>query len=135
MKQKMPMNMPNSVVKALSKIWNGNIPANIADICYCYGEVCYTPRPLTKDLEVHEAVHSRQQGSDPDQWWRWYANDPKFRYSQELEAYRRQYQYIKSTQGRNKAFEAVKHFANDMSSPMYGNMCNAYTALQDILRP
>lgn len=135
MKTAIPMKMPKSVVEACAKIWEGTLPSNMASICYTYGETCYTPRPLTKDLERHELTHTKQQGSDPDWWWIHFGNDPKFRYEQELEAYRVQYQYYKAVHGKVKAFEFAKYLANDMASPMYGNMCTEHQALQDILRP
>jgi len=135
MKLMMPMQMPRSVVKALATIWKGAVPANIKDICYTYGDTCYTTSErLRTDLERHEMTHTKQQGADPDDWWAMYGRSPKFRYEQELEAYRVQYKYVLAKDGRIKAFEFAKHLARDMSSPMYGDMCTFNQALQDILR-
>lgn len=125
--------MPQSVKDALVKIWK-KIPDNISSICYTYGELCYSPIELTRDLIVHESVHTEQQGDNPDAWWSRYGEDKEFRYSQELEAYRAQYKYILSNSSRAVAFDHAKRFAKDMSSPMYGDMCTYNKALQDILR-
>lgn len=128
-----PVDMPQSVKGALVAIWK-EIPKNISDICYTYGEICYSPRELTRDLLVHESVHTEQQGSNLDAWWKRYGTDVEFRYSQELEAYRAQYKYILAVKGKGQAFICAKRFAGDMSAPMYGNMCTFNKALQDILR-
>lgn len=144
-----PMNMPKSVTRACSKVWSENyiksgkayitsasdfIPPNISDICYTYGPICFSPRELTRDLVVHESVHTEQQGDNPDAWWDRYGDDPEFRYAQELEAYRAQYKYILGVTNRQTAFNCAKRFASDMSAPMYGKMCTYNQALQDILR-
>ncbi len=134
MKTAIPINMPKSVVTALAKIWKGVLPENMATICYTYGDVCYTPQPLSKDLEKHEAVHTKQQGNDPDAWWDKYGEHAEFRYSQELEAYRVQYRYFKAVNGKIKAYNFAKWLANQMASEMYGGMCTAHGALSDILR-
>lgn len=131
-----PKDMPASVKKAITTIWakNKRIPSNIADICYTYGPVCYSPRELSRDLIVHESVHTTQQGENPDAWWERYGVDESFRYSQELEAYRAQYRYIKGNLGARKAYSHAERFAGDMSAEMYGGMCTKAQALRDILR-
>lgn len=132
-----PAEMPQSVKTSILRIWKDKIPENIANICYTYGVTCFSPRELTKDLIVHESVHTEQQGRDgltPDSWWDKYGVDILFRYEQELEAYRAQYKYILANHNKAVAFNCAKRFASDMSSPMYGNMCTFNQALQDILR-
>lgn len=137
MKVLMPINMPKTVKDALANIWTG-IPANINNICYTYGDTLYTTKEeseLERHLLRHEKTHTHQQGEDPDAWWRMYGKSPKFRYEQELEAYRVQYRYFREVNGKVKAFEFAKYLANEMASPMYGGMCTAPQALQGILRP
>lgn len=130
--------MPKSVTKALSQVWaTKGIPKNIETICYTYGDTCYSPYPLSKDLIVHESTHTEQQkrsGMTPDIWWNLYGSDPKFRYEQEMEAYRAQYKYLVATIGKRKAFNGAKIFASQMSAPMYGGMATFNQALQDLLR-
>lgn len=132
-----PKDMPEAVKKAITTIWakNKRIPSNIADICYTYGPFCYSPRELSRDLIVHESVHTEQQEriGGAELWWDKYGQDEAFRYSQELEAYRAQYKYIKATMGDRKAFKHADLFASEMSAEMYGGMCNKAQALKDIL--
>lgn len=127
MKTALIKEIPQSVQKAARKVWEerGQEPININAICYTYGDTCYTQNsPLPKHLEVHERTHTKQQGEDPDGWWERYGDDPLFRYEQELEAYRNQYRYFKSiTTNREQVFRFAVTLAQQMASPMYGNMC------------
>lgn len=133
----LPLKMPKSVTKALSLIWVKDVPSNIRDICYTYGDTCFSANPLSMDVIAHESVHTDQQTKDgmtPDLWWKKVGEDKVFRYEQELEAYRKQYQYMKGIHGKIKAFSFAKMLAKDMSAPMYGNMCSYNQALVDITR-
>lgn len=62
---------------------------------FTYGDTIYNPsgRTIPDDQVHHEEVHQRQQGSDPEAWWSKYLMDPKFRLSQEVEAYGNQYAF------------------------------------------
>lgn len=127
--------VPQSVKEACFKVWDGQIPKNITDIAYTYGDTCYTPVMLTEDLIRHESKHTEQQsreGMTPDLWWTKYGEDKEFRYQQELEAYKVQKTYIEARYGKREAFNAAKKFAYDMSSPMYGNMVSYQKALFDL---
>jgi len=133
MKTALPMNMPQSVKDALARIWT-KLPPNMREICYTYGDICFTPRDLPLDVEKHEEVHQRQQGDKPDEWWSLYGRSPQFRYEQELEAYRVQYQFFLARNGKRKAFEFAKRLARDMSAEMYGGMCSYERALFDLIK-
>lgn len=86
-----------------------------------YGDTFHACRRPTEDLEVHEAVHSRQQGADPAAWWERYYKDAEFRFEQELEAYREQYKFMqKNTRDRNLLLRMRDRLARDLSSPLYG---------------
>jgi hypothetical protein len=100
-------------------------------VCFTYGDLVYADTDkLPKDVEIHENVHKRQQ-QKPHEWWERYNKDPKFRYEQELEAYRAQYHYLKSV-NRIKAFDMAKVFAAQLSGEMY-EKCAVYNlALRDI---
>lgn len=92
---------------------------------FVYGDTCYCPdgRHLQVDVAEHELVHVRQQGDDPAGWWEKFFTDPEFRLNQELEAYRRQYQFAKShLTDRNKLIVYARALASDLASPMY--KCN-----------
>jgi len=72
---------------------------------YCYRDIIYNPkdRTLTPDIELHESIHSKQQGDNPDIWWNRYLQDQDFRFKQELEAYVKQWQFIKESPLSQKA--------------------------------
>lgn len=129
-----PLHMPKSVKTAISKIWK-KIPDNVSNICYSYGEICFSPRELTRDLVVHESTHTEQQRlfGSVDSWWEEYGNNSEFRYQQEVEAYRNQYLYIVATKGKRIGYMSAEMFASEMASEMYGGMCTKTRALQDIL--
>lgn len=126
--------LPESVKQKLLKMWGGVEPENFDTICFTYGDTCFTDTPLTKDLIKHESTHTRQQGNNPDEWWDKYIESKEFRYIQELEAYRNQYNYLKTIKGKIKSFNYAVFFAKAMSKPMYGDMCTFNKALQDILK-
>lgn len=102
-------------------------------VCFTYGDLIYADIDiLPKDVQIHENVHKRQQ-QKPYEWWERYNISPDFRYEQELEAYRAQYKYIKST-SKIKAFDMAKVFAKQLSGDMYEH-CQLYPqALLDITK-
>lgn len=88
---------------------------------------------MTEDLIVHEETHRDQQMSylTPGEWWEKYLEDPEFRLSQEVEAYRNQYrEFIKKCHDRNKIFLFVHRIAGDLSSSLYGNMIDYQKAIK-----
>jgi hypothetical protein len=107
-------------------------------IYFCYGNTIYNPRGLPIDVQLlaHEATHCAQQiAVGADEWWRKYLADPQFRFDQELEAHRVE-------------FEAYRHYVNDsrpfrrrylaaiserLSGPLYGRMVTKAEAKQAIL--
>jgi len=56
---------------------------------FCYGAEIYNPFnvKITPDREVHEKVHSKQQGKNPEEWWNRYLQDKSFRLEEEVAAY------------------------------------------------
>lgn len=89
---------------------------------YCYGDTIYNPsgREITPDVEIHEAVHSRQQGEHPEFWCDKYIEDAEFRLQCEVEAYGAQYafasRFVPSTHIRKWL---VDKLASELSSPCY----------------
>src|SRR3954452_1929234 len=66
---------------------------------FTYGDCIYNPRNTELDQHIirHEAVHCEQQAEyGAAAWWDRYIADPAFRLEQELEAYRAQWQFIKT---------------------------------------
>ena len=82
---------------------------------------------------IHEQVHERQQTKSiflrPKKWWKKYLTDESFRMSQELEAYRAQYQFVKKYEDNKRK---VKMFLYEVSqalaNPIYGNMVSVNEA-------
>lgn len=98
---------------------------------YCYGDTIYNPhgRTITADVEVHEAVHSKQQGQFPDIWCERYLTDAKFRLACEVEAYALQYQFIcKMLKGSKLIQWKLKKLADELSSPCYNLNINPVRA-------
>lgn len=93
------------------------------DVLFCYGDTIYNPLNIKPrpDLVAHEKIHSKQQGNDPDGWWRKYVDDPKFRVEQEAQAYGAQAKHIQKRAGYAAAKRAVASFADFLSSPVYGS--------------
>lgn len=111
------------------------LPPNYADIVraipeiaehkpiFCFGDTVYNVEgELRKDLDIHEEIHSKQQGVYPGIWWYQYLTDKEFRLKQEIEAYGAQYAFIsKALKGRWLRYGLDK-MAHDLSSGMYGNL-------------
>ena len=100
-----------------------------------WGDILYNPSGRHIDLPLmrHEEHHSKQQGNDPSGWWKRYFSDKDFRISQEIEAYRIQYQEAKKINGdRNTLMKYAMLLASDLSSEMYGSMMTRQEALKAI---
>lgn len=121
---------------------------------FCYGEVLHNPfkARITRDLEVHEAVHCEQQGKDPEGWWNRYIADSVFRLDQEVQAYGLQLYHIKTTKvtklddfGREVEMYVPRRvidwlldkIAKTLSGPLYGEICTyhqAHTRIRHFLK-
>lgn len=92
--------------------------------------------PLSADLIAHESIHVRQQTSYPGgaaAWWEKYFSDSKFRYEQEVEAYRSQVREVYvMARDRNNAARHVMKLAQDLAGPRYGNCVTQTEALKAI---
>lgn len=92
-------------------------------IVLTYGDVIHCKTDLDDHLVIHESVHIAQQTKmGKDAWWAKYFTDPVFRLSQEIEAYREQWQYIQLKYNRHERRKFFHKLASDMAS-MYGGMC------------
>lgn len=103
-----------------------------------YGDTIHAATVLPADVEVHERVHLHQQGYTAEGarvWWERYLNEPKFRYAQELEAYRVQYQFLsKIIKDRNELARRLQVLAELLSGDMYGNIVTLDMALKVIAK-
>lgn len=96
---------------------------------YCYGDTIYNPsgKEITPDFEIHEEVHSKQQGTAPEVWWEQYLSNPQFRLAQEIEAYGEQYKFacklIDEMRGGNRMKKwMLTSMAKALSGKEYGGI-------------
>jgi len=92
---------------------------------YSWGDTIYNPAGVVIDaaLEVHEAIHSKQQYDmgGPAQWWRAYLDKPEFRAEAEAQAYGAQYRYFcKREKDRNVRARYMHIIASALAGGMYG---------------
>lgn len=104
---------------------------------FTYGNIVYYPfgkKPTIPDhLLVHEETHQKQQANylTPDEWWKKYLSDSKFRLDQELEAYKNQFKFFKL---KNKSWMPfLKYIVADLSGPMYGNIISSQEAFSKLI--
>lgn len=133
----------------MTKISTKKPPAHIYDKCvakwgvdfnkgivFTYGDTIHSKDPIPKDLMVHELVHVRQHRDYPggkDMWWERYLEDDQFRYDQEIEAYRKQYQWIlNNVKDREVIFKHLMHYAQCLSGEMYGKIITLKKAMDEI---
>lgn len=91
---------------------------------------------LPPDKIVHEKTHlAQQKKAGLKEWWDRYLNDDKFRLDQEVEAYRSEYQYVRSNvKDRNRRFNFLHLICVDLSSAMYGNLVDYNEAMRLIMK-
>lgn len=100
--------------------WDGPSGVIIA-----YGDTVYTASGgLTPDLRVHEQTHLDQQKKiGVDIWWKRYLDDKVFRFEQELEAYRNQAAYLRSSISNHKKLYGKLGFIWGCMASYYDGMC------------
>lgn len=112
--------------------------ANNPRIVFTYGDRLYNPGggPIDDHLLVHEKIHEQQQLTmGVDEWWKIYIEDPEFRLTQEVEAYRAQYSFLKEHYSRAYRRKVLDHICSDLSSPIYGNIVSKKQAKDLITAP
>lgn len=129
--------VPPFVEEAIIKVTGKGRHDNPADLVITVAPYIYTKKPLSHDLLVHECQHFHQQGSGLDEekmkeWWNKYASDEKFRYEQELDAYRVQYKFIADRYDRNTSFTFAKNLASVLTGGLYGKGFRYTQAVFDI---
>ena len=99
-----------------------NLPSGVI---FTYGDILYNPSKsgIPDHLRIHEKTHMVQQGDDPEGWWDRYLSDKEFRISQEVEAYRKQYRFFKSTcKIKSRIPTFLEKIVKDLSGMIYGNI-------------
>lgn len=119
---------PEGIYKECQQRWGVDFDEGVV---FTYGDTIHAKHPLTEDLLAHELTHVRQQtGMGKDLWWREFFEDDSFRFRQELEAYRAQYEWVKkNVKDRNEQARILRHCAYCLSGEMYGNMLTFQEAL------
>lgn len=112
----------------LSSIVDG-YPPNIDEIrsfitptetaVYTYGDTIYNPNggKVYEDVIEHEKVHIKQQSeyTSPSIWWTKYLIDKDFRLEQEIEAYNKQYLFLKNIIRNKELKEALQEMSHALS--------------------
>lgn len=103
---------------------------------FAYGDTIYNPFnvSISPDLEVHESVHAKQQGSNPEVWWIRYCSEPEFRLQQEIEAYGTQYSFVKRNTPNKYSDWLKEKLAEALSGPLYGSLLSKSSAESKIKR-
>ncbi len=105
-------------------------------VIVAWGSDCYTNSFISPDKVIHESVHHKQQHYSKIYgiyWWIKYLLLKDFRFSQEVEAYRKEYQWVNSQKfSRQIKFEALMEMSKHLSSEFYGNMVKQEVALNII---
>lgn len=94
-------------------------------IIFTYGDTIYNPSKIKMppELLIHEQTHIFQQEKiGAEKWWEQYLTDAKFRLSQELEAYRNQWAYVREKCTTAYGKTVYRQIIRDISGVMYGNM-------------
>lgn len=127
--KKPPQWILDAVKEQFDVDWESSVIFTYGDlITSYYGE-------MSEDLMAHEPHHTKQQKEygGPDKWWKEYLANPQFRYEQELECYRLQYQWLdKNIKDRNEKFKYLLHYAKSLSGKMYGNLVTTQEAMNEI---
>lgn len=104
-------------------------------IIFTVGDTIYYKGELRQDLHIHERTHIGQQlNMGVKKWWKKYLKDDQFRYEQEVEAYRRQYRWIRQNiKDRSMQNDLLRSCASSLSSPLYGGIVTMDQAIRDII--
>lgn len=94
-------------------------------VIFTYGNNIYAPFGVrvSASLRKHEEIHAEQQKEcgGPETWWRRYLDDTTFRFAQELEAHRAEYNWFRTYRPQHRR-RALKQIAQRLSSDVYGEL-------------
>jgi hypothetical protein len=100
-------------------------------VIICDGWTIHCKYEVPPAKVVHEVCHARQQDKyGRNLFWEKYLTEPSFRLEMEVEAYRKEYQFIcENIKDRNLRFEFLYEMARVLSSPQYGRLCSGDEAI------
>lgn len=127
---------PDHIYKRAKEVFGTDVIDFERGTIFAYGKYIHAAKPIDRDFFIHESVHgnaqilynvgeksSNKESSGPDAWWDRYFTDVKFRYDEEVKAYKAQYRFLKTiVKDRNAQNRYLMTYAEDLSGPMYGNM-------------
>ena len=94
---------------------------------FAYKEI-YSNYELPPDIQVHEETHLKQQEEyGAEKWIKRYLIDSKFRFEQEVEAFKAQVNHFKD---RNQRFISQRLCAKTLSSDLYGGFITFEKAME-----
>ena len=125
---------PQWILDAVKEKWGVEWESSVI---FTYGDTISGHKgEMTEDLLAHETHHTIQQAKHPNGpkgWWKLYLDDDEFRFEQELECYRKQYQWLLThIKNRQVRFEMLQHYAKSLSGPMYGELVGFHEAIKKI---
>lgn len=93
-------------------------------VIFTYGDTIYSPHSdnLPDHLIHHEEIHTKQQGTNPEEWWGRYLLEDNFRLEQEVAAYKAQYYFVAANLSRQERRDFLKLLAKTLSSKIYGSI-------------
>ena len=92
--------------------------ADMDRVIITYGPNIYSRQSIPAAIVAHEMIHCKQQKNSRIYgiyWWIKYALSPGFRMSQEVAAYRAQYQWVCANDRKNKGWW-IERMAHDLST-------------------
>ena len=91
------------------------------DTIFIYKDIIYTNNELPYDVLAHEVQHLKQMKRiGAKKWINKYLTNKKFRFNQEIEAYKIQMLMAKKTGDREEYNHILIECANNLSSGLYG---------------
>jgi len=125
---------PKRIYKKAKRLFGDDIVNFDKHTTFTVGNVIYCKIQPPEDLLVHELVHVKQQTEiGHRKWWRKYFKNMNFRYHQELEAYRKQYNWVKlNIKDNNLQNKYLISFARALSGKLYGNLVTFHEAYKEI---
>lgn len=104
---------------------------------FAYDPHIHASHELTDDVLEHEMVHIKQQRDygGVEKWWDEYFINGTQRLEWELEAYKRQYQFLKkrNTYNKQQMFDLVSFWADNLSGRSYGYLISKTDAIKEIM--